>query len=295
MKTNDLNTLAAFLVVAEERSFTRAAKKLGVSPSAMSHAMRGLEEEMGVRLLSRTTRSVAPTEAGERLLARLRPALTDVQEILDQLSGLRNKPAGRLRLLLPRLAGTELLAPKLAQFTRDYPDVVLDITADDTHLDIVAGGYDAGIQFGEYIQKDMIAVRVSKDHRAAIVGSSAYFKAHAKPKGPRDLLSQRCINFRHGHGGDVYRWEFEKGRKSLSVAVNGPLIVDDVEIVIRAALDGIGLAFVGEDKVAQHLASGALIRVLEDWCQPFSGFFLYYPSRRQQPAALSALINTLRL
>ena len=295
MEHNDLTTLAAFLSVAEERSFTRAAKRHGVSPSAMSHAIRGLEEDLGVRLLSRTTRSVAPTEAGEQLLARLRPAVTEVREALDQLSGLRNKPAGRLRLLLPRLAGTELLAPKLAQFTRDYPDVVLDITADDTHLDIVAGGYDAGIQFGEYIQKDMIAVRVSKDHRAAIVGSPAYFKSQPKPKAPRDLLSHRCINFRHGHGGDVYRWEFEKGRKSLSVAVNGPLIVDDVEIVIRAALDGIGLAFMGEDKVDQHLASGALIRVLDDWCQPFSGFFLYYPSRRQQPAALAALIDTLRL
>jgi DNA-binding transcriptional LysR family regulator len=226
---------------------------------------------------------------------RLRPAVTEVQEALDQLTGLRNKPAGRLRLLLPRLAGTKLLAPKRAQFTRDYPDVVLDITADDTHRDIVAGGFDAGIQFGEYIQKDMIAVRVSKDHRAAIVGSPGYFKSFPKPKAPRDLLSHRCINFRHGHGGDVYRWEFEKGKKSLSVAVNGPLIVDDVEIVIRAALDGIGLAFVGEDKVAQHFASGALIRVLDDWCQPFSGFFLYYPSRRQQPAALTALINSLRL
>src|SRR6516225_4918224 len=295
MDRNDLSTLAAFLAVAEERSFTRAAKRLAVSPSAMSHAIRGLEEDIGVRLLSRTTRSVAPTEAGERLLTRLRPALTEVAEALDELSGLRNKPAGRLRLLVPKLAGTDLLAPKLAQFTRNYPDVVLDITADDTRLDIVAGGFDAGIHFGEYIQKDMIAVRVSKDHRAAIVGSPAYFKSHPKPKAPRDLLSQRCINFRHGRGGDVYRWEFEKGRKSLSVAVNGPLIVDDVAIVIRAALDGIGLAFVGEDKVTQHLASGKLIRVLEDWCQPFSGFFLYYPSRRQQPAALSALIETIRL
>jgi len=294
-KRNDLNTLAVFLAVAEERSFTKAGKRLGVSPSAMSHAVRGLEEDLGVRLLSRTTRSVAPTEAGERLLTRVRPALTDVQEALDQLSGLRDKPAGRLRLLVPRVAGTELLAPKLAQFTRDYPDVVLDITSDDTRLDIVAGGFDAGIHFGEYIQKDMIAVRVSKDHRAAIVGSPAYFNSHPKPKVPRDLLGQRCINFRHGHGGDVYRWEFEKSRKSLSVAVNGPLIVDDVEIVIRAAIDGIGLAFVGEDNVARHLTSGALMRVLEDWCQPFAGFFLYYPSRRQQPAALSALINTLRM
>jgi DNA-binding transcriptional LysR family regulator len=294
MKPNDLNTLAVFLVVAEERSFTRAGKRLGVSPSAMSHAMRGLEEDMGVRLLSRTTRSVAPTEAGERLLVRLRPALTDVQDAVDELSGLRDKPAGRVRLLIPRLAGTTVLGPKLAKFTRDYPDVVLDITADDSRLDIVAGGFDAGIHFGEYIQKDMIAVRVSKDHRAAIVGAPAYFKAHPKPKTPHDLLKHRCINFRHGSAG-IYRWEFDKGKKSLSVAVNGPLIVDDVETVVRAAMDGIGLAFVSDERVEQELDSGALIRVLEDWCQPFPGFFLYYPSRRQQPAALSALINTVRL
>jgi DNA-binding transcriptional LysR family regulator len=294
MENKDLNTLAAFLVVAEERSFTRAAKRLGVSPSAMSHAMRGLEEDMGVRLLSRTTRSVAPTEAGERLLVRLRPALTDVQDAVDELSGLRDKPAGRVRLLIPRLAGTTVLGPKLAKFTRNYPDVILDITADDSRLDIVAGGFDAGIHFGEYIQKDMIAVRVSKDHRAAIVGAPAHFKAHAKPKTPHDLLKHRCINFRHGNAG-IYRWEFEKGKKSLSVAVNGPLIVDDVDTVVRAAIDGIGLAFVSDERVMPQLESGELIRVLEDWCQPFPGFFLYYPSRRQQPVALSALINALRL
>ena len=294
MERNDLSILAAFLAVAEERSFTRAAKRLGVSPSAMSHAIRRLEEDIGVRLLSRTTRSVAPTEAGERLLARLRPGLADIQDALDQLSGLRDRPAGRVRLLVPRLAGTRVLGPRLAQFTRDYPDVVLDITADDSRLDIVAGGFDAGIHFGEYIQKDMIAVRVSKDHRAAIVGAPSYFESRPKPKSPRDRLSQRCINFRHGSAG-VYRWEFDKGKKSLSVAVNGPLIVDDVEILVRAALDGVGLAFVSDEYVAPHLASGALVRVLEDWCQPFPGFFLYYPSRRHQPAALSALINALRL
>jgi DNA-binding transcriptional LysR family regulator len=293
MERNDLSTLAVFLAVAEERSFTKAGKRLGVSPSAMSHAIRGLEEDLGVRLLSRTTRSVAPTEAGERLLTRLRPALNDVQDVLGELSGLRDKPTGRLRLLVPRVAGTAVLGPKLAKFTREYPDVVLDITADDSRLDIVAGGFEAGIHFGEYIQKDMIAVRVSEDRRAAIVAAPSYFKEYPKPETPQDLLKHRCINFRHGTAG-VYRWEFHKGKKSLSVAVNGPLIVDDVEIVIRATLDGIGIAFAGEDKVAQHLASGALIRVLEDWCQPFPGFFLYYPSRRQQPAALSALINTLR-
>src|SRR5438132_7092004 len=227
-------------------------------------------------LLSRTTRSVAPTEAGERLLTRLRPALTDVQDVLNELSGLRDKPAGRLRLLVPRVAGTAVLGPKLATFTRDYPDVVLDITADDSRLDIVAGGFDAGIHFGEYIQKDMIAVRVSKDHRAAIVGAPAYFKPHPKPKTPHDLLKHRCINFRHGTAG-IYRWEFDKGKKSLSVAVNGPLIVDDVELLVRAAIDGIGLAFMSEDQAAPDLTSGALVRVLEDWCQPFPGFFLYYP------------------
>ncbi|HEY2015831.1 MAG TPA: LysR family transcriptional regulator [Bryobacteraceae bacterium] len=294
MDRTDLSILAAFLAVAEERSFTQAGKRLGVSPSAMSHAIRGLEENLGVRLLSRTTRSVAPTEAGERLLARLRPGLADIQEALDQLSELRDKPAGCVRLLVPRLAGTTVLGPKLAKFTRDYPDVVLDITAADSRIDIVAGGFDAGIHFGEYIQKDMIAVRVSMDHRAAIVASPSYFKSHPKPKTPHDLLKYPCINFRHGSAG-VYRWEFDKGKKSLSVAVNGPLIVDDVETLVRAAIDGVGLAFVSDERVEPLLESGALIRVLEDWCQPFPGFFLYYPSRRQQPAALAALINALRL
>ncbi len=191
--SNDLSILSTFVAIAEERSFTKAAKRLGVSPSALSHAIRGLEEGLGVRLLSRTTRSVAPTEAGEQLLARLRPALIDVQDALDQLSGLRDRPAGRLRLLVPRFAATAVLGPKLAKFAGDYPDVVLDITADDSRRDIVAGGFDAGIHFGEYIQKDMIAVRVSKDHRAAIVGAPSYFKMHPKPKTPHDLLRHRCI------------------------------------------------------------------------------------------------------
>jgi DNA-binding transcriptional LysR family regulator len=294
MERNDLSTLGAFLAVAEERSFTQAGKRLGVSPSAMSHAIRGLEESVGVRLLSRTTRSVAPTEAGERLLARLRPGLADIEEALEQISQLRDKPAGCVRLLVPRLAGTTVLGPRLAKFTSDYPNVVLDITADDSRVDIVAKGFDAGIHFGEYIQKDMIAVRVSKDHRAAIVASPSYFRSHPKPKTPHDLLKHRCINFRHGSAG-VYRWEFEKGKKSLSVAVNGPLIVDDVETLVRAAIDGVGLAFVSDERVTEQLQSGILIRVLEDWCQPFPGFFLYYPSRRQQPAALTALISALRL
>jgi len=294
MVRDDLNILAAFLTVAEERSFTRAAKRMGVTPSAISHAIRGLEETIGVRLLSRTTRSVAPTEAGEQLLARLRPALVDIREAVDQVTSLRNKPAGRVRLLVPRLAATTVLAPKLGQLARDYPDIVLDVTTDDRRVDIVAEGFDAGINLGEFIQKDMIAVRVSGDRRPVIVGSPAYFKSRSKPKSPRDLLNHRCINFRHGSDG-VYRWEFEKGKKSLSVGVSGPLIVDDVAIVIRAAVDGVGLAFITEEQATPLLADGSLARVLEDWCQPFTGFFLYYPSRRQQPAALSVVIDALRL
>jgi DNA-binding transcriptional LysR family regulator len=188
-----------------------------------------------------------------------------------------------------------VIAPKMKGFAQDYPDIVLDVTTDESPMDIVAGGYDAGIHFGEYIQKDMIAVRVSGDQRAAIVGSATYFKSNPRPKTPRDLTSHRCINYRHGAGGEVYRWEFEKGKKELSVAVNGPLIVDDVELLVRAAVEGLGLAFMSEELAAQHLGKGTLVRVLEDWCQPFPGFFLYYPSRRQQPAALSALIHTLRL
>jgi DNA-binding transcriptional LysR family regulator len=294
MVRDELSVLAAFMVVAEERSFTRAAKRLGVSQSALSHAMRGLEERIGVRLLARTTRSVAPTEAGEQLLAHLRPALVDIRGALEGISGLRDKPAGRVRLLVPRFAAMTVLAPKLGQFARDYPDVVLDITTDDSRVDLVAAGFDAGIQFGEFIRQDMTAVRVSRDHRPAIVGSLNYFQTHPRPKSPRDLLRHRCINFRHGSAG-VYRWEFDKGKQSLTVAVNGPLVVDDVEIMTRAAIDGVGLAFMTEEHASPYLASGVLVRVLEDWCPPFPGYFLYYPSRRQQPAALAALIEALRL
>jgi DNA-binding transcriptional LysR family regulator len=201
-----------FLTVAEERSFTKAAKRLGITPSAVSHAMRDLEEEIGVRLLSRTTRSVAPTVPGEHLLKRVQPAFTEIREALGQVSGLRNKPAGRVRLLAPRLAVKTVLARTIGRFVRDYPDITLEVTTDDSRMDIVAGGFDAGIHFGEYIEKDMIAVRVSPDQRPAIVGSPSYFESHAKPRSPRDLIRHQCINFRHGSAG-VYRWEFEKGTK----------------------------------------------------------------------------------
>jgi DNA-binding transcriptional LysR family regulator len=295
MVGDELNALSAFLAVAEDRSFTKAAKRLGVSTSALSHAMRGLEERIGVRLLARTTRSVSPTDAGEQLLAHLRPALSDIRGALDHLAGLRDRPAGRVRLAVTPLASRMVLAPKLAGFVEQYPDVVLDITSmGESRVDIVAAGFDAGVRLGEFIERDMIAVRVSPDQRAAIVAAPRYFTAHAKPKSPRDLPSHRCINFRHG-AEEIYRWEFEKGTQSLAVAVSGPLIVNDADALIRAAVDGIGLAFMLEAQAAPHLATGELVRVLEDWCPPFAGYFLYYPSRRQQPPALAALIETLRL
>lgn len=293
MVRDELSVLSAFLAVAEERSFTRAAKRLGVSPSALSHAIRGLEERFGVRLLARTTRSVAPTDAGEQLLARLRPALGDIQGALDVISGLRDRPAGRVRLVVSPLAAKTVLAPKLAQFARAYPEVVLDVTTDESRVDLVAAGYDAGIHLGEFIERDMVAIRVSPDRRPAIVASPGYFASHPKPATPRDLTGHRCINFRHGSAG-VYRWEFDKGKQSLTVAVEGPLIVDDVELIVRAALEGVGLAFMAEETAAPHLASGALVRVLEDWCPPYPGFFLYYPIQRQLPRALAALTETLR-
>jgi len=294
MIRDDLSVLSSFLAVADERSFTKAAKRLGVSPSALSHAIRGLEEQVGVRLLARTTRSVATTDAGEQLLTHLRPALGDIRGTLAQISGLRDRPAGRVRLVVPRVALKSVLGPKLARFARAYPDVTLEITSDDSLIDLVASRFDAGIHLGEFIARDMIAVRVSKDIRPAIVGAPSYFKSHPKPKTPRDLTQHRCINIRMGSAG-VYKWEFDKGEQSLTVAVDGPLNVDDLETSVQAAIDGIGLIYAFEDQVAKHIAKGKLVRVLEDWCPPFAGFFLYYPSRRQQPAALSALIDTLRV
>ena len=288
-----LDVLTAFVAVAEERSFTKAAVRLGVSTSALRHAIRGFEESLGVRLLARMTRSVAPTEAGDQLLAQVGPALDDIRIALDGIGRLRERPAGRLRLIMPRLAASMVLLPQLARFAREYPDVVLDITTDNSPIDIVAARFDAGIQIGEYIQRDMIAVRVSPDQRAAIVASPAYWKAHPKPPKPQDLLQQRCIGCRHGTAG-LYRWEFEKGGKEVTVAVPGPVVLDDVELMVRAALDGVGIAFTFEEQVAPLLARRRLVRVLEDWRPPFPGYFPFYPSRRHQAAGLSALIEALR-
>jgi len=287
-----MSQLSAFLAVAEERSFTRAAKLLNLSTSSLSQSIRQLEEQIGVRLLTRTTRSVLPTHAGEQLIAHLKPALADIQGTLRNLSGLQIRPAGRVRLLCCRLAVKNVLIPKLGQFVQQYPEVELDITTDDQRVDLVSAGYDAGIQFGEYIADDMVTVRVSPDLRAAVVGAPAYFESHPRPTSPKDLSTHRCIRFRH-RGESVYKWELDRDDTSLAVAVDGPLILDDLDLVIQVTLEGAGLAWLAEDRVAGHLASGALVRVLDDWCPPFSGFFLYYPSGRQQPAALTALISTL--
>ena len=296
MPREELSVLAAFAVVADERSFTRAAVRLGVSTSAISHSIRALEERLGVRLLARTTRNVAPTDAGERLLAQLRPALDEIEAALTEVGRLREKPAGTIRLFAPSVAIAMTVSPKLAKFTRDYPDVVLDVTTeDDSRRDLIAARFDAGIHLGEFLQRDMVAVKVSGEQRAAIVAAPSYFDSRPKPKTPRDLTAHRCIRYRMGAGGPVYRWEFEKRGKPVTVSVSGPLVFNDVELTLRAALDGVGLAFALEEHVAERIARGELVRVLEDWCPPFDGFFLYYPSRRQQPAALQALVDALRV
>jgi DNA-binding transcriptional LysR family regulator len=296
MKRDQLGELGAFVAVAEERSFRRAALRLSVTPSALSHAMRALEERVGVRLLARTTRSVATTEAGARLLARLRPALGEIEGAFNDLQRLRSRPAGRVRLRCARLAALLYVAPMLGRFTRANPDVVLEIMADDARGDLVAEGFDAGIQIGEYIARGMQSVRVSPDHRAAIVGAPRYFADRSRPRHPRDLQDHIGINFRiGGAGAEIYRWEFQKGRREVVVAMKGPLVVDDTLVALQAARDGAGLFFDLEEHVMPDLAAGRLVRVLEDWCPPFPGFFLYYPTRRQLSPALGALVAALRL
>jgi len=296
MLGDQLGALSAFSVVAEERSFTRAAVRLGVSRSAVSHSVQALEERLGIRLLARTTRTVAPTEAGERLLAQLRPALQGVAAAIAEVGRLREKPAGVVRLIAPPIVLATILSPKLARFARNYPEIVLDVTSeDDTRGDLVAGRFDAGIHLGEFIQRDMIAVKVTGEQRAAVVAAPAYFAANPKPKTPRDLTAHRCLRYRMGAQGPVYRWEFEKRGKPLTVSVSGPLIVNDADFMFQAALDGVGLAYALEDYVAEHIAGGKLVRVLDDWCPPFDGYFLYYPGRRHQPPALQALVDTLRV
>lgn len=294
MKRDELNDLAAFVAVAEAGSFTRAAAKLDMSQSALSHAIQQLEERLGIRLLARTTRSVSPTEAGRRLLRTLKPALTDIYAEIAGLSELRDKPAGTLRITTVKHAAVSVLMPKLRCFMAEHPDITIEVSADEALMDIVAGNFDAGVRLGERLENDMIAVRIGPEIRSAIVGSPAYFGRHPVPLTPHDLTQHNCINYRQTGSGGLYAWEFEKNGQELSVRVAGSLVFSDADLIMQAALDGHGLATTFETQAEEHVASGRLIRVLEDWCAPYPGFFLYYPSRRQTPPAMLALIEALR-
>lgn len=286
--------LAAFLAVARERSFTRAAAQLGVSPSALSQTMRALEERLGVRLLTRTTRSVAPTEAGENLVATVGPHLEGIEAGLAALSQLRDKPAGTIRLTAVDHAAETILWPALAKFLAEYPDVHVDLIVDNTLRDIVSERFDAGIRMGERVARDMIAVRIGPEIRMAAVATPCYFTKHGKPKNPEDLAQHSCINMRFATLGNVYAWEFEKGSREVNVKVEGQLTVNDIDVIKEAALHGVGIGFMPDDIAQPHIDAGKLVRVLSDWTPPFPGYYLYYPSRRQQSPAFALLVEALR-
>src|SRR5271166_1271371 len=294
MQRGDLDHLLAFLTVGRERSFTRAAAKLGVSQSALSHTIRGLEERLGVRLLTRTTRSVSPTEAGERLLHTLIPRFEEIDAELAALSELREKPAGTIRITATEYSVDAILWPKLARFLGQYPDIKVEIVSDPGLTDIVAQRFDAGVRSGEQVAKDMIAVRIGPDIRMAVVGAPSYFKDHRAPGTPRELSNHRCINYRRIKSGGLYAWDFEEQGRPFQVRVEGPLTFSNSDLVREAALAGQGLAFVYEDEVLADIKAGRLRRTLEKWCPTFPGYYLYHPSRRQTPPALAALIKALR-
>ncbi len=294
MQRGTLDDLVAFVAVGRERSFTKAAAKLGVSQSALSHTIRELEARLGVRLLTRTTRSVAPTEAGERLLHTLGPRFEEIEAELAALRELREKPAGTIRITATEYAVDTLLWPKLAKFLRQYPDIKVELFNDPALTDIVAQRFDAGVRIGEQVAKDMIAVRIGPDLRMAVVGAPSYFKKRAEPKRPLDLIGHDCINLRLSTLGGLYAWEFEKGGRELKVRVEGQLTFNGSAQMLNAALAGFGLAYVPEELAQPHLAKGRLKRVLADWCSPYAGYHLYYPSRRQSSAAFALLVDALR-
>jgi DNA-binding transcriptional LysR family regulator len=294
MQRGHLDDLVAFVAVGRERSFTKAAAKLGVSQSALSHTIRELEARLGVRLLTRTTRSVAPTEAGERLLHSLGPRFEEIEAELSALGELREKPAGTIRITATEYAIDALLWPKLAKFLGRYPDIKVELFSDPALTDIVAQRFDAGVRAGEQVAKDMIAVRIGPDLRMAVVGAPSYFKMRAEPKRPQDLVDHDCINLRLSTLGGLYAWEFEKGGRELKVRVEGRLTFNGTTQMLNAALAGFGLAYVPEELAQPHLAKGRLRRVLADWCPPYAGYHLYYPSRRQPSAAFTLLVDALR-
>ncbi len=294
MLGNNLDALASFAVVARERSFTRAAAQLGVSQSALSQLVKALEADLGLRLLTRTTRSVLPTEVGERVLRTVAPRFQEIAQELAALSAMREKPAGTIRITAGEHPATTLLQPALARFLPDHPDIKVEIVADYGLVDIVAEGFDAGVRLGEQVAADMIAVKISRDMRMAVVGSPAYFERHPRPATPQDLTAHNCINTRLPTYGGLFPWEFEQGDREVRVRVDGQLTFNAGALRLASALDGLGLAYLPEDQAAAHLAAGRLVRVLEEWCRPFPGYHLYYPSRRHASPAFGVLLAALQ-
>jgi len=294
MFRDNAHDLFAFVAVAKERSFTKAAAKLGVSQSALSHSIRGLEERLGVSLLTRTTRSVAPTEAGERLLGGVSPRLEEIDAELAALSELRSKPAGTIRITTGEHAAQSILWPALAKLLPDYPDIKVEIIVDYGLTDIVAERYDAGVRLGEQVARDMIAVRIGPEMRMAVVAAPSYFAKRKRPRTPQELTAHTCINLRLPTYGGLYAWEFEKGGRELKVRVDGQFVFNNIGLILDAASAGFGLAYLPEDQVKAHLAKGRLIQILSDWCPPFPGYHLYYPSRRQPAPAFALLVDALR-
>jgi DNA-binding transcriptional LysR family regulator len=294
MARANLNDLVAFVAVAQEKSFTRAAAKLGVSQSALSHTITALEARLGLRLLTRTTRSVSPTEAGDRLFRTIGPHFEEIDSAVAQLSELRDKPSGTVRITAGEHAANAVLWPALEAVLPGYPDITVEVIVDYGLTDIVAERYDAGVRIGEQLAKDMIAVPIAPPMRMAVVGAPEYFKQRAKPRRPEELTDHRCINLRLPTYGGLYSWEFEKGRREMKVRVDGPLVFNNLALRINAALAGLGLAYVPEDQVEAFIAEGRLVRVLADWCPPFPGYHLYYPSRRQPTPAFTVLVEALR-
>ncbi|MCJ8517362.1 DNA-binding transcriptional LysR family regulator [Pseudorhizobium tarimense] len=294
MERGELNDLLAFTIVARQRSFTRAAAILGMSPSAVSHAMRGLEERLGVRLLARTTRSVAPTEAGERLLQSLNPALSEIEQGLEALSEWRNDVTGTVRITTFAYAARMVLLPKLPAFLLAHPDIRVEVNIDDGLTDIVSGGFDAGIRLGEAVARDMVAVKLGPDLRTVVVATPGYFERCPPPLTSYDLDRHACIGYRLTTSGGLLPWEFEKAGKEIKIYTSGPLVANDSDLPLAAVRAGAGLGYIMEHDVAEDIASGALVQVLADWCPAYPGFRLYHSSRRQSPPALQALIAALR-
>ncbi|MGN8023871.1 LysR family transcriptional regulator [Phyllobacterium sp. 22229] len=293
MDAGEFKELTVFMAIVNARGFRGAAISLGMTPSSVSRTLSRMEQRLGMRLLNRTTRSVSPTEAGELLYSRLAPVLLNLDGVMEQTILIQESPTGTVRLNLPRLAAEHVFAPRLAQFTAAYPGVRLNLVIDDDLTDVIAAGFDAGIRIGALVAQDMVTINLTGPYRVAVVGSPAYFAGRPRPDTPRDLHDHACLVYRWATSGKLHRWRFDGQNGPLYVDVDGPLVVNDTGIIRQAAIAGVGLAYLPETSIAEHLSAGRLVRVLEDWCEPFPGFFLYHPSRKQTPPGLRALITFL--